>query len=247
MNFETSILTDFYNCCNVPIRLINIEFKDLCKAGYTDFFDRIYPIEEIKLNINNHEEKFTNFHLKLKNDINYKIVDMSKYNKKTGYFVIGPFRTNVITNLINKDIPYKPMACCQYLSTLILSIYEDKLKQSTPSSIMSPYIRKAIGYIHMHYKEEISIDSICEELDINKCYFCSLFKKYTGNTFSYFLNNFRVEKSKELLRNTNLSLLEVAFSVGFNNQTYYSIIFKKFTNQTPSQYRSSSLLCELSE
>lgn len=244
MNFENSILNDFFNCCNVPVKLINSELDDLCKVGYVEFTDMIYPIDEIKLNIKNCKNKFTDIHLQLKNDINFKIVDMSKYNKKTGYFIIGPFRTNVITNLINKDIPYKPLSCSNYLTALILSIYEDKLKQSTPNTVMSPYIRKAIGYIHMHYKEEISIDSICEELDINKCYFCSLFKKYTGNTFSYFLNNFRVEKSKELLTNTNLSLLEVAFCVGFNNQTYYSIIFKKFTNQTPSQYRSSMLLCE---
>ncbi|MBC5995556.1 AraC family transcriptional regulator [Romboutsia ilealis] len=245
MSFEYSIIKDFYDCCSVPIKLINYEFEDLCKIGYTDFFDRIYPLEDIKINIKNCKDELINTHIQLKNDINYKVIDICKYNKKIGYFIIGPFRTNHITNLINKDITYKPLTCSNYLCNLILNIYEDKLKnQDAPNTIMSPYIRKAIGYIHHHYQDEISIDSICEKLDINKCYFCSLFKKYTGHTFSYFLNNFRVEKSKELLAKTDLSLLEVAFSVGFNNQTYYSIIFKKFTNQTPSQYRSSMLLKE---
>jgi len=245
MNFENDILTDFYNCCNVPIKLIDEDFNDLYKVGYNDFLDRIYPLDEIKFEMrnNNNADDTSNYHLQLKNDINFRIIDISKYNKKSGYFVIGPFRTNIISNLINEDIIYKPYTCSNYLCDLVLSIYEDKLKQNSPNQIMSPYIRKAIEYVHTHYNEEISIDELCDKLDINKCYFCSLFKKHTGNTFSYFLNNFRVEKSKELLATTDLSLLEIAFSVGFNNQTYYSIIFKKFTNQTPSQYRSSAALC----
>ena len=53
MSFEYSIIKDFYDCCNVPIKLINYELEDLCKIGYTDFFDRIYPLEEIKINIKN--------------------------------------------------------------------------------------------------------------------------------------------------------------------------------------------------
>ena len=44
MSFEYSIIKDFYDCCNVPIKLINYELEDLCKIGYTDFFDRIYPL-----------------------------------------------------------------------------------------------------------------------------------------------------------------------------------------------------------
>ena len=51
MNFENSILNDFFNCCNVPVKLINSELDDLCKVGYVEFTDMIYPIDEIKLNI----------------------------------------------------------------------------------------------------------------------------------------------------------------------------------------------------
>ena len=54
-----------------------------------------------------------------------------------------------------------------------------------------------------------------------------------------YLNNYKVEKSKELLANTDYSLLDIALSVGFNNQSYYSTVFKKLTNQTPIKYRES--------
>ena len=79
MSFEYSIIKDFYDCCNVPIKLIDYEFKDLCKIGYTEFFDRIYPLEEIIININNCKDELINTHIQLKNDINYKVIDICKY------------------------------------------------------------------------------------------------------------------------------------------------------------------------
>jgi len=78
-------------------------------------------------------------------------------------------------------------------------------------------------------------------LNINKCYFCSIFKKETGLTFINYLNSYKIEKSKELLKNTNLSLLDIALSVGFNNQSYYSTVFKKITCKTPLEFREEIL------
>ena len=88
-----------------------------------------------------------------------------------------------------------------------------------------------------NYAIEISIDEICNELNINKCYFCSIFKKETGLTFINYLNNYKIEKSKELLKNSNLSLLDISLSVGYNNQSYFSTVFKKITSQTPFEFR----------
>ena len=51
------------------------------------------------------------------------------------------------------------------------------------------------------------------------------------------MNEVRVEKSKELLREGNLSTLSIALSVGFNNQNYFNMTFKKLTGMTPLQYR----------
>src|SRR5699024_6975480 len=78
---------------------------------------------------------------------------------------------------------------------------------------------------------------VSEYLGINKSYFCSIFKNETGKTFTQFLNEKRIEKSKKLLREDNLSILDIALSVGFNNQNYYNIIFKRITNTTPLEYR----------
>ncbi|MDU7963827.1 MAG: helix-turn-helix transcriptional regulator [Clostridium perfringens] len=75
---------------------------------------------------------------------------------------------------------------------------------------------------------------------MNKSYFCNLFKSETGQTFINFLNNYRIEKSKNLLKDLDLSLLDIAHKVGFSNQSYYCTVFKKFTNLTPLKYREST-------
>ena len=60
-------------------------------------------------------------------------------------------------------------------------------------------------------------------------------------TFINYLNNYKIEKSKNLLENTNMTLLDISLEVGFNNQSYYSTIFKKYTNMTPLEYRETAL------
>ena len=100
---------------------------------------------------------------------------------------------------------------------------------------------EGIKYIEKNYSNEILIDDICAELNINKCYFCSVFKKEIGLTFINYLNNYKIEKSKELLKNPNLSLLDISLSVGYNNQSYFSTVFKKTTSKTPLEFREDYL------
>lgn len=242
MDFIISVLKDFYECCNIPVKAISNEFDDIYKIGYSDFFDEIFPLDQIKSLINN-SGNHLNIHLDKNIDIYYKVVSISKFNKNKGYFVLGPILNKQIDNPLYQ-IPYRSLECSKHMSKLILNIADDKFDKNMNNKSFNPYIRKAIEYVHENYSQDITIDSLCNYLDINKSYFCSLFKRYTGNTFSYFLNHFRVEKSKKLLINSNLSLLDIAIEVGFNNQNYYSMVFKKYTNMSPSKYRISTSLEE---
>ena len=246
MNFIISVVNDFYECCNMPVKVISSDFDDIYKVGYNDYFEKIFPLKEIKLLINNSDNNLNN-HLNIKIDKNiniyYMIISISRFNKNKGFFVLGPISNKQTKNSLH-NIPYRSLECSNYMSKLILNIADDKFDKSMNKKSFNPYIRKAIEYVHENYKQDITIDSLCSYLGINKCYFCSMFKKYTGNTFSYFLNHFRVEKSKKLLINTDLNLLDIALTVGFNNQNYYSMVFKKYTNTTPSKYRAFTYLEE---
>jgi len=242
MNFIISVLEDFYECCNIPVKAISNELDTIYEVGYNDYFEKIFPINQIEdlISISDDDLKV---YLNKDTNIYYKIVNISKFNKNKGFFILGPILSNPISNNFY-NIPYRSLECINYMSKLILNIADDKFDKNMNNKSFNPYIRKAIEYVHINYNEDISIESLCDYLDINKSYFCSLFKKYTGNTFSYFLNYFRVEKSKDFLLNTNLNLLDIAIEVGFNNQNYYSMVFKKYTNMTPSKYRLSNSLEE---
>ncbi|QIB27833.1 AraC family transcriptional regulator [Caloranaerobacter azorensis] len=100
-------------------------------------------------------------------------------------------------------------------------------------------IRKAISYIHNNFSENIKLDDVCNHVHISKTYFCSLFKKYTGMCFSKYLNNIRIEKSKELLKKNEMSILDISIAVGFNNQSYFSKLFKDNTGITPKEFRKN--------
>ncbi len=243
MDFIISVLKDFYECCNISVKAISCHLDEIYTIGYNDYFNNIYPSKQIEDAINNLDNTTSSLDIKIDDDIYYKIVNISKFNKNKGYFVLGPILNKPSGN--NKyNIPYRSIDCSNYISRFILDISDDKFKKNMDNKSYNPYIRKAIEYVHENYAEDITIDNLCNYLDINKCYFCSLFKKSTGNTFSYFLNHFRIEKSKKLLKDTDLNLLEIAISVGFNNQNYYSMVFKKYTSQSPSRYRACSALQE---
>ncbi|MGL5311941.1 MAG: helix-turn-helix transcriptional regulator [Peptostreptococcaceae bacterium] len=235
MGFIISAINDFYECCNIPVRAISYELDDIYKIGYNNYFEEIFPLDKIKSLINSYDNTI-DMHLEIDRNIYYKVVSISKINKSKGLFVLGPILNKKIDNNVH-DIPYRSLDCSIYMSKLISTIADDKFDKNMSNKSFNPYIRKAIEYVHENYNQDITIESLCNDLSINKCYFCSLFKKYTGNTFSYFLNHFRVEKSKKLLLNTDMNLFNIAISVGFNNQNYYSMVFKKYTDKTPSEYR----------
>lgn len=94
-----------------------------------------------------------------------------------------------------------------------------------------------IKFIEKNYWDNTRLDEISKYLNINKIYFCSIFKKETKKTYSEYLNEIRITKSKDLLLYQNMTILDVSLSVGFNSQNYYTMVFKKLNNKTPLEYR----------
>ena len=71
-------------------------------------------------------------------------------------------------------------------------------------------------------------------------YFSSIFKSYTDLTFVEYLTERRVEKAKQLLKNTDKSIADISEAVGYKEPHYFSMIFKKSTGITPKNYRKHS-------
>jgi two-component system response regulator YesN len=95
-------------------------------------------------------------------------------------------------------------------------------------------------YLENHYAEDISLEDVAEQVNISPQYFSKLIKKTTGFNFIDWLSMLRVKKAKELLTNSNLTVKEVCFMVGYKDPNYFSRIFKKRIGITPSEYIKNS-------
>jgi AraC-like DNA-binding protein/ligand-binding sensor protein len=107
-----------------------------------------------------------------------------------------------------------------------------------------PLIVRAKNYIAEHQSDELRLSQVVKPLNISTFYFCRLFKKATGLTFTDYLGRIRVEKAKSLLLNTNTRVSEVAFACGFQSLTHFNRIFKRVVGQSPTAYRRPHFLRE---
>lgn len=100
-------------------------------------------------------------------------------------------------------------------------------------------VYKVIEYIKANYSRHMSLEEIADYTYMSKTYLSSLFKKETGYSIFEYMNRIRVDRSQSLLIDSKLSILEVAKMCGFEDQSYYTKVFKKIVGVTPRKYRES--------
>lgn len=100
-------------------------------------------------------------------------------------------------------------------------------------------LKKMILFTNQNYKEKITLADIASSGNVGKTCCCSIFKKYINKTPIEYLTEFRLRKGLELLRNTDMTVLEISFEVGFSGASYFSETFRKFYDCTPIEYRKN--------
>lgn len=98
-------------------------------------------------------------------------------------------------------------------------------------------LRKAERYIWENYTRKLSLQEVASASGLSAPYFSSIFKEEMGENLSSYLNRLRVEKAGHMLTESDLSLNEIAASCGFEDQSWFSKIFKSFTGVSPGKYR----------
>jgi len=97
--------------------------------------------------------------------------------------------------------------------------------------------KQMVRFIYDNFTEKLALNEIAYSGGISRTKCCQIFKKYLNKTPIDFLNSYRLENSINLLRDTNLSITEIAYNCGFNNSSYYAEIFRKYKGCTPNEYR----------
>jgi AraC-like DNA-binding protein/ligand-binding sensor protein len=102
-----------------------------------------------------------------------------------------------------------------------------------------PLVRRARAYIVGHQTDPIDLDNVAKAMHVSTFYFCKLFKKATGLTFTEYLGRVRIEKAKALLLNPHLRVSEIAYDVGFQSLTHFNRVFRQVTGLSPTAFRVS--------
>ena len=100
-------------------------------------------------------------------------------------------------------------------------------------------IHKVLQYIKENYMKKITLEDISEHVYLSRAYLSRIFKEEMDISLVNYINKIRVEKSKILLRDHSLSLAGIANLVGFDDQSYFSKVFKSATGMTPGRYRET--------
>ena len=92
-------------------------------------------------------------------------------------------------------------------------------------------------YIEVHYYEKVTLNQLAEMVYLSPSYLSRIFTRETGNSFNDYLNAVRINKAKSLLKYNDLRVADVANAVGFDDQSYFTKVFRRITGVTPVKYR----------
>ena len=146
-----------------------------------------------------------------------KAEEKAKKQKSYEYFIEG--YSNILLGLLDR-----------------LGILDNCTKNLDAAALTK--LLPALNYLEENYTREITLEEIAKTLDMNREYFCRLFKKTLGISFVDYTNFVRISRAEELLISSQLSVSEISDSLGFSSVSYFTRVFKNITNLTPSSYRS---------
>jgi AraC-like DNA-binding protein len=120
-----------------------------------------------------------------------------------------------------------------------LMVYLSRAYTSTDTTEAHALLRvgNVIGALENDFSKEWKLDELLKIAHMSRSNLMRIFRNATGQTPIDYLVRLRIQKALEMLRNTNLSITEIALEVGFNDSNYFTRCFRRVMEQTPKQYR----------
>lgn len=125
-------------------------------------------------------------------------------------------------------------------------IWKESLKGHSPKTCveLQQHIREVLEYIYENKKFNLSLSEASDIVHINPQYFSSLFKKNLGINYVQYMSLLRINYAKDLLVNSDMKIYEIGLKIGMENEAYFSHFFKKYTGESPVEYRAENRRAE---
>lgn len=123
------------------------------------------------------------------------------------------------------------LSLCEFINTA----YKPGKEVSTGNQTVD----RMVSYIQGNFHEDIHLDLLADKFKMSPIYLSKIFKDYTGINFSDFLNQSRLEKAKDLLRQSDIKIKDLSAQIGFRDVNIFIKAFKKYFGISPGEYRKS--------
>ena len=140
--------------------------------------------------------------------------------------------------------------CEEVHNKKVINKIQSKMEDLTDSRVMlfkeyiisekedeGDYTARAVNYIKGNYQKDISLKSAADTLFISESYLSRVFKAKAGKTFGDYLTYYRIKKACSFLKESDVKIHEIAKMIGYKDQRYFSVIFKKLVGLKPKEFR----------
>lgn len=135
----------------------------------------------------------------------------------------------------------RQVGCLEILKCLLKELIMLTVRHNESVSSISPFTETIIAAVDERYNEHLTLGKICEEAHYSLPYTSGKFKAETGMTFTEYLQRKRIAESCRLLTESEMSIIDIAESVGYTNIKFFNKVFKETTKTTPREYRKQML------
>lgn len=152
-------------------------------------------------------------------------------------YLLKPYDEKELILSVEEAIQYASHFAEQPLPPMDMTEHTEKAEATVEDARLSLVREDIRAFIEAHYMEELSMQHVAKAMGYSDAYFCKLFKQCFHMNFSTCLNQYRVEKAKEMMKNPRINVKDISVACGYSDSNYFARVFKRITGQTPSEYR----------
>lgn len=160
---------------------------------------------------------------------------------------VHPWENQILTGIqtmyANRNDPLFELKIQRTFYDIWIALWENTVSRRQPDVFKNQHLSELmdmLSFIHENYREKLTLDAIAKSGNMGKTGCCGIFRRTLNKTPMEYVTELRLRKAMELLRQSDRTVLEISYEVGFSGASYFTETFRKFYGCTPKEYRRRS-------